>query len=54
MARPRPRTSCAPFIPRENREHYLAPGAGHYGIFAGRRWRETIYPKVKDFIRAHA
>ena len=41
-------------IPRENREHYLAPGAGHYGIFAGRRWRETIYPKVKDFIRTHA
>jgi len=41
-------------IPRENREHYLAPGAGHYGIFAGRRWREIICPKVKDFIRKHA
>ena len=41
-------------IPRERREHYLAPGAGHYGIFAGRRWRETIYPKVRDFIRKHA
>jgi len=41
-------------IPREDREHYLAPGAGHYGIFAGRRWRETIYPKVRHFIRQHA
>ena len=41
-------------IPRERREHYLAPGAGHYGIFAGRRWRDTIYPKVRDFIRKHA
>jgi poly(3-hydroxybutyrate) depolymerase len=41
-------------IPRERREHFLAPGAGHYGIFAGRRWRETIYPKVRDFIRKHA
>jgi len=41
-------------IPGERREHYLAPGAGHYGIFAGRRWRETIAPKVKDFIRKHA
>jgi poly(3-hydroxybutyrate) depolymerase len=41
-------------IPRNRREHFLAPGAGHYGIFAGRRWRETIYPKVKDFIRKHA
>jgi poly(3-hydroxybutyrate) depolymerase len=28
-------------------------GAGHYGIFSGRRWRELIYPKVRDFIAAH-
>jgi poly(3-hydroxybutyrate) depolymerase len=41
-------------IPAARREHYVAPGAGHYGIFAGRRWRETIYPKVRDFIRKHA
>ena len=41
-------------IPRSDREHYVAPGAGHYGIFAGRRWRETICPKVRDFIRKHA
>jgi len=41
-------------IPRENREHFLAPGAGHYGIFAGRRWRQLIYPRVRDFIRRHA
>jgi len=25
-------------------------GAGHYGIFAGRRWREVVYPQVKAFI----
>ncbi len=41
-------------IPRERREHFLARGAGHYGIFSGRRWREGIYPKVRDFIRKHA
>jgi poly(3-hydroxybutyrate) depolymerase len=41
-------------IPQDRREHYKAPGAGHYGIFAGRRWRETICPKVRDFIRTHA
>jgi len=29
-------------------------GAGHYGIFSGRRWRETVYPKVRDFFAAHA
>ena len=28
-------------------------GAGHYGIFSGRRWREKVYPRIKDFIREH-
>ena len=41
-------------IPKERREHFLAPKVGHYGIFSGRRWREMIYPKVREFIRAHA
>jgi poly(3-hydroxybutyrate) depolymerase len=27
-------------------------GAGHYGIFSGRRWREKVYPALRDFIRA--
>lgn len=40
-------------IPRAMREHYCAPGVGHYGIFSGRRWREMIYPRVRDFIRRH-
>jgi poly(3-hydroxybutyrate) depolymerase len=31
-------------IPSERRHHYLAEGAGHYGIFSGRRWREKVYP----------
>jgi poly(3-hydroxybutyrate) depolymerase len=29
------------------------PGAGHYGIFSGRRWREVVYPAVVKFILAH-
>ncbi|MBC7942824.1 MAG: polyhydroxyalkanoate depolymerase [Chitinophagaceae bacterium] len=37
-------------IPASRRFHYDAVGAGHYGIFAGRRWREKIYPEVKAFI----
>ena len=24
---------------------------GHYGVFNGRRFREEIYPRVRDFIR---
>ncbi len=30
--------------------HYDVEGAGHYGIFSGRRWREMVYPEVRDFI----
>jgi poly(3-hydroxybutyrate) depolymerase len=37
-------------IPAERRFHYDAVGAGHYGIFSGRRWREMVYPQVRDFI----
>lgn len=35
----------------EKKRHYLQPGAGHYGVFNGRRWRHEIYPKLRDFIR---
>jgi poly(3-hydroxybutyrate) depolymerase len=41
-------------IPRERRSHFLAPGVGHYGIFSGRRWREVIYPRLREFIRRHS
>ena len=36
-----------------NRQHLEVPGAGHYGIFSGRRWRETVYPAVVKFILSH-
>ena len=41
-------------IPAAHSQHFTAPQCGHYGIFSGRRWRELIYPRVFDFIRAHA
>ncbi len=40
-------------IPKTSKDHYEVAGAGHYGIFAGRRWREKVYPKIKSFIREH-
>jgi poly(3-hydroxybutyrate) depolymerase len=40
-------------IPKANQKHLEVKGAGHYGIFSGRRWRETTYPAVKSFILAH-
>jgi len=41
-------------IPKENRKHLLAKRVGHYGIFSGRKFREMIYPQIRDFIREHA
>jgi len=40
-------------VPKDLQVHYEAKGAGHYGIFAGRRWREMVYPQVKAFIKGH-
>ena len=37
-------------IPKSRQFHYDVMGAGHYGIFSGRRWREKVYPEVKNFI----
>lgn len=41
-------------ISRDRKQHYTAPACGHYGIFSGRRWRETICPKIAAFIRQSA
>ncbi|MCM5680308.1 polyhydroxyalkanoate depolymerase [Schlegelella sp. S2-27] len=40
-------------IPKKEQPHYMVEGAGHYGIFSGRRWREKVYPVVRDFIARH-
>jgi poly(3-hydroxybutyrate) depolymerase len=40
-------------IPKARQIHYDVVGAGHYGIFSGRRWREHCYPEVRDFILKH-
>ena len=37
-------------IPSSRAFHYDAMGAGHYGIFSGRRWRDKVYPEVRGFI----
>jgi poly(3-hydroxybutyrate) depolymerase len=37
-------------VPEAHQYHYDAKGAGHYGIFSGRRWRENVYPEVRAFI----
>ena len=38
-------------LPTEYKEDYVQPHVGHYGVFNGRRFREEIYPRVRQFIR---
>ena len=40
--------------PKPHHRHLTVEGAGHYGIFSGRRWREKVYPQVRDFIAKYA
>jgi poly(3-hydroxybutyrate) depolymerase len=38
----------------DKKANHLEPGAGHYGIFAGKSWRNNIRPLVLDFIDANS
>ncbi len=40
-------------VSASQKTHFEVKGAGHYGIFSGRRWRDQVYPAVKAFILAH-
>jgi poly(3-hydroxybutyrate) depolymerase len=46
-------TICTGVVGVEQR-HFEVKGAGHYGIFSGRRWRDMVYPEVKAFILQHS
>ncbi|SDF06466.1 poly(3-hydroxybutyrate) depolymerase [Celeribacter baekdonensis] len=41
-------------LPDSKKAWHLEPGAGHYGIFAGKSWRNNIRPLVLDFIDANS
>jgi poly(3-hydroxybutyrate) depolymerase len=40
-------------LPERDKQHFLARGVGHYGIFSGRKYREMIYPRIREFIARH-
>ena len=40
-------------LPTEKKASYLEPNAGHFGIFAGKSWRNNIRPLVLEFIDAN-
>ena len=41
-------------IPRSRQKNLVVQGAGHYGIFSGRRWREIVYPQVREFFARYS
>jgi poly(3-hydroxybutyrate) depolymerase len=41
-------------IPADDHHHHLQSGVGHYGVFAGSRWSEEIYPVFRDFVAARS
>ncbi|MCB2013859.1 MAG: polyhydroxyalkanoate depolymerase [Sphingobium sp.] len=40
-------------LPDDMKKHYLAKGAGHYGIFNGNKWRSIIAPVMEEWIQQH-
>ncbi len=49
----RPALELCSNLPDDMKQMYLQIGVGHYGIFSGRRWRENVYPILRDFIAGH-
>ena len=41
-------------LPASKKASHVEPGAGHYGIFAGKSWRSNIRPLVLNFIDANS
>lgn len=40
-------------LARSKKRHYMQPGAGHYGIFNGSRYRHEIVPRIVAFMADH-
>ena len=40
-------------LPASKKAQHLEPGAGHYGIFAGKSWRQNIRPLILQYIDAN-
>jgi poly(3-hydroxybutyrate) depolymerase len=40
-----------PNLPDDMKAYHLQPGAGHYGVFNGSRFRAEVAPRIRDFVR---
>jgi len=50
----RPALDLCSSLPDDMKKAHLQIGVGHFGIFHGRKWRESVLPLVREFMRAHA
>lgn len=41
-----------PSLPTSMRSYHLQTGVGHYGVFAGKRWQQDIYPRVRTMMQS--
>lgn len=42
-------TGIRPYL----KTHHIQVGAGHYGVFSGRKWQQQIYPRLRDVVYAN-
>ena len=40
-------------LPKTKKKHFIQEKVGHYGVFNGSRWRNSIQPIVRDFVKSH-
>jgi poly(3-hydroxybutyrate) depolymerase len=41
-------------LPDTHKRYLMAEGVGHYGIFNGSKWRNTIAPMVEEWMALHS
>lgn len=41
-------------LAKSKKKYHMQKGAGHYGIFNGRKWREQVRPVISDWIAKHS
>ncbi len=41
-------------LAKSKKKYHMQKGAGHYGIFNGRKWREQVRPVISDWIEKHS
>jgi len=50
----RPTLDMCSGLPDSMKKAHLQIGVGHFGIFHGRKWRESVLLVLRDFMREHA